>query len=638
MSDCEKRYCEIKNFHSSAVKELFENNFANSSKHLLELDVSFTQENYTDVYQLLYCILKSAELSKIVNQTNIHPSKTALGKRSKEKLSKLKMAMLIAQNFFPKSRNTHRNSQRSASFSPLTPLKQKTLSSFFPAKSSSTDSVCNTEDVKISSFVVPELVKKILPEDVIALNENSVSLFKIIQHLFFLSPWQNQSLLVLSNMEKIKYPKLAELHSSGDSGRGIFDNRHQFESYQQSLFMEMELNYAIHQLHPTSVQFYQNGDPSGQWKLSVDEVASSEMFDESFLMRYNYKWQCHEETAQQTLIRILHHCCLHLFLTHYKEELDPYSDVSPKASPLYVQLQAVISIQKDSLGFVTKPFSAIRTNSEPIISDSKENDVNSISSLPNTNISQVKKEKITSTEVPGISNVIVKEEMSTTESIEITTEELQEINDSPSWKDRYREEWIMARMITHGAAELEKQKDYTGAACMYRLLLGCERWSVSRRGQWWERLSLILTSHLKNPSYALSVALKGLSDPLMPFESPDRISLRKRVERLYKPPLRWSSIPKFTPILEAPKKYITGTLLSSSVGHKNKWKSMNPLDEDEKIRSVGVETLALQYYDSQGWEGMHCEGGVVYPLFTMLLYPVLFSNIPQVFQNRFQGK
>ena len=221
--------------------------------------------------------------------------------------------------------------------------------------------------------------------------------------------------------------------------------------------------------------------------------------------------------------------------------------------------------------------------------------------------------------------------------------------------------WVRVLAI----AELERQKDFSAASCFYRLLLGCGKWAISRRGHWWERLSLILQTHSRNHSWALSVASLALEDALMPFLCPERISLLKRVQRLYKPPLRWGTPPTFPAFREPPHKGFTGRLVSSSVGHKNKWLPLaaynslppildlpNEFDSDMALASsqevapppfyageetVTVECLALQWYHVQGWEGMHCEGGVVYPLFIMMCYPVIFSNIPEVFQSRFQG-
>ena len=290
-------------------------------------------------------------------------------------------------------------------------------------------------------------------------------------------------------------------------------------------------------------------------------------------------------------------------------------------------------------------------------------------------------------------------------------EKISENNGEMLWMDRFRSEWVYSRIITHALKELEKQKQYLFCVCFYRLLLGCKRWSYHRRGQWWERLALILHSHLKKPNYALSIALLGLSDPLIPEHCPERLSLIKRVQRLHKPPLKWGPAPEFPTILEAQSRTFIGELVSSGTGKKNLWKSILPPEklaqaiteeesdsedleiiensakiqvsypvdndvqilfefhpselvddedagnkqqidpedvedkenakpkqsEQQTIKTVTVEDLALQFYANDGWEGFHCEGGVVFTLFSLFMYDILFADIPFVFQTKFQG-
>ena len=49
--------------------------------------------------------------------------------------------------------------------------------------------------------------------------------------------------------------------------------------------------------------------------------------------------------------------------------------------------------------------------------------------------------------------------------------------------------------------------------------------------------------------------------------------------------------------------------------------------------------LALQYYASKDggeWQGMHSEGGVWMTLFGLLMWEILFADVPNVFQTPFQ--
>ncbi len=52
-----------------------------------------------------------------------------------------------------------------------------------------------------------------------------------------------------------------------------------------------------------------------------------------------------------------------------------------------------------------------------------------------------------------------------------------------------------------------------------------------------------------------------------------------------------------------------------------------------------MEELALQYYASEEggrWQGMHSEGGVWMTLFGLLMWDILFTDVPDVFQTPFQ--
>jgi Fanconi-associated nuclease 1 len=52
-----------------------------------------------------------------------------------------------------------------------------------------------------------------------------------------------------------------------------------------------------------------------------------------------------------------------------------------------------------------------------------------------------------------------------------------------------------------------------------------------------------------------------------------------------------------------------------------------------------VEELALQYYASEDggeWQGLHSEGGVWMTLFGLLMWEILFADVPDVFQTPFQ--
>lgn len=58
----------------------------------------------------------------------------------------------------------------------------------------------------------------------------------------------------------------------------------------------------------------------------------------------------------------------------------------------------------------------------------------------------------------------------------------------------------------------------------------------------------------------------------------------------------------------------------------------------EDGEQCGVEQLALQYYATEGggWQGVHTESGIWLTIFGLLMWNVLFSDVPNVFRTRFQ--
>jgi len=58
----------------------------------------------------------------------------------------------------------------------------------------------------------------------------------------------------------------------------------------------------------------------------------------------------------------------------------------------------------------------------------------------------------------------------------------------------------------------------------------------------------------------------------------------------------------------------------------------------EDGEQCGVEQLALQYYAGEGggWQGVHTESGIWLTIFGLLMWDIIFSNVPNVFRTRFQ--
>ncbi|KAG2314313.1 hypothetical protein Bca52824_017435 [Brassica carinata] len=163
-----------------------------------------------------------------------------------------------------------------------------------------------------------------------------------------------------------------------------------------------------------------------------------------------------------------------------------------------------------------------------------------------------------------------------------------------------------------------KRGMYNQAVYLLRRLLSCFSCD-RRRGFWTVRLSTDL-EHMGRPNESLSVAEQGLLDP-------------GRILRLAKPPRRWKT-PTFPNLIDnkIPEVTIQGRSLNCEVGMKNRFYG-------EDGEQCGVEQLALQYYNGEEggrWQGIHTESSIWLTIFGLLMWDILFSDVPGVFQTRFQ--
>lgn len=97
---------------------------------------------------------------------------------------------------------------------------------------------------------------------------------------------------------------------------------------------------------------------------------------------------------------------------------------------------------------------------------------------------------------------------------------------------RFTPGWVLTRSVHHITSLYEKQKLYQEAVDLLEALLSQDTYCHGRRGQWWERLVLNLSRHLKDPSKAREKCLQALNDPHV--RTADRLSLRRRVTKLHK--------------------------------------------------------------------------------------------------------
>ncbi|KAJ6729158.1 FANCONI-ASSOCIATED NUCLEASE 1 [Salix viminalis] len=188
--------------------------------------------------------------------------------------------------------------------------------------------------------------------------------------------------------------------------------------------------------------------------------------------------------------------------------------------------------------------------------------------------------------------------------------------------------WVYSKVVFLGVSFLERERRYKDAIkLLKRLLLNftCD----GRRGNWTLRLSIDL-EHMGCPNESLLVAEDGLLDPWVRAGS--RMALQRRVLRLGKPPRRWKA-PSFSSSIKRKIRevHIQGRPLNCEAGMKSRFYG-------EDGAQCGVEQLALQYYAGEGggWQGVHTESGIWLTIFALLMWDVIFSDLPNVFHNKFQ--
>eukprot|EP00898_Chlorokybus_atmophyticus_P003204 jgi/Chlat1/3885/Chrsp26S00304 len=201
-------------------------------------------------------------------------------------------------------------------------------------------------------------------------------------------------------------------------------------------------------------------------------------------------------------------------------------------------------------------------------------------------------------------------------------------NDYP-FLARFTAAWVDALVLTCGVSLLERHKQFDRAIELLQALLR-EQWCPSKRGHWWERLCIDL-QHAKGPKASLEVAKTALQDSWVRGGS--RVALERKVARLTK---RFSpySTNLYPAALQPPctEVVLEGRPLNCVVGMKSLFFGF-----DDSMCSV--EQLALQHYASSeagDWQGCHSESGIFLTLFGLLMWEVLFTDVPDVFRTEFQ--
>ncbi|KHN15570.1 Fanconi-associated nuclease 1 like [Glycine soja] len=208
--------------------------------------------------------------------------------------------------------------------------------------------------------------------------------------------------------------------------------------------------------------------------------------------------------------------------------------------------------------------------------------------------------------------------------------------------------WVYSKVVTVGISFLERERRYIDAINLLKWLLNVFTCDV-KRGYWTLRLSVDL-EYLGCTNESLQIAENGLLDPWIRAGS--RMALQRRVLHLGKQPRHWN-VPSFSSLCPFLVKlilliffnimaislwlvmipvFVQGRPLNSELGEKNRY-------YNEEGKQCGVEELALHYYarDGGGWLGVHAESGIWLTIFGLLMWDVIYADVPNVFYTRFQN-
>lgn len=196
---------------------------------------------------------------------------------------------------------------------------------------------------------------------------------------------------------------------------------------------------------------------------------------------------------------------------------------------------------------------------------------------------------------------------------------------TPPFLARYDARWLYSVMATVGIGILERRKAYsTAIERIQQLMGGC--YCPERRGYWWIRLSVNL-EHIGRPTDSLELAETALADPSLAAH--EQLTLKKRVLKLSKPPRRWKKPAWKDDMPSEPRSITIEAKALGGNGARVRYESGD-----------SVEEVALKYYASErggNYEGIHSESSVFTLIFTLILWPALFTvAVPDAFRTSLQ--
>lgn len=190
---------------------------------------------------------------------------------------------------------------------------------------------------------------------------------------------------------------------------------------------------------------------------------------------------------------------------------------------------------------------------------------------------------------------------------------------------RYQAGWVYTRILASLVPVLERAKVHEEANRLLEMLLNQDVYCRGHRGRWWERRILNSQKHLKEPTERCIRLLNlALRDPHV--RTSTRLALARRLAKL--------DANQSTRVLEEVRPDQIITVYADPEGGRLTGRKLLYLIPGDVLGSV--EQLAMAHFAAEGWIGFHSEGRLYRMLFGLLLWDIIFADIPDVFQTPHQ--
>ncbi|KAJ1962145.1 hypothetical protein GGI12_002829, partial [Dipsacomyces acuminosporus] len=219
------------------------------------------------------------------------------------------------------------------------------------------------------------------------------------------------------------------------------------------------------------------------------------------------------------------------------------------------------------------------------------------------------------------------------------------------WKRHFTPGWALARIVERGAKFAAALKQFEDEEEILLSLLDQHTYRLGKRGEWYERLILLRTAHLKpkkvkgdeaaaaqiekslrkardiciralNDKYVGRISLHVISRQLKAIEA--KLNVEDDQAYCHEAMCRERK--------DAPERTVYGVRIRNP-----SYRGPSMWDGDDGV-PCSVEELAMWRYRDQGYEGLHSENSIATTLFGLLFWDTIFHPLPGVLDTEYQSQ